>query len=168
MHLLGLRVLLGGMALRFPTLSASTLLGCANARGYTGSLFGVRANVVIDLHTRVAQVQLRGVAVGGSVGGEGWFSSPTAEQGAVVLDNDFAAALRRRHISIVRAALDRSKDIITVVTTVPLFGEQTITLYPVEHDEQDDSADTFRAPVEPIPGSFIPLCGEDSELPVLY
>jgi len=150
-----LRLLLGGLALRFPSPLGIYALApdCAVTRTFVGSLYGVSARVEIDVRTRVAQVRLRGVPVAGTVEGKGWFSSPTAEEGPVELDPDFAAALRRRRISIVRAALDRKRDIITVVTRVPIIGEATLRLHP-----QDPVT------LPPLDYGFVPLCTHGDEL----
>ena len=150
-----LRLLLGGLALRFPSTPGIHALApdCVVTRTFVGSLYGVSARVEIDVRTRVAHVRLRGVPVAGTVEGKGWFSSPTAEQGPVELDADFAAALRRRRISIVRAALDRDLDLITVVTRVPFIGEATLTLHP-----QDPVT------LPPLDYGFVPLCTHGDEL----
>jgi len=150
-----LRLLLGGLALRFPSTPGIHALApdCVVSRTFVGSLYGVSARVEIDVRTRVAQVQLRGVPVAGTVEGKGWFSSPTAEEGPVQLDPDFAAALRRRRIAIVRAALDRERDIITVVTRVPILGEATLRLLP-----QDPET------MPPLDYGFVPLCTHGDEL----
>lgn len=126
-----LRMLVGSLAVRFPGMAGVvSAIGCADTRAFVGSMYGVSARVEIDMNTRVAKVRLNGLPVGGLVEGRGWFESRTAEEGPVQLEESFAAALRRRRISIVRAALDRSGNTITVVTKVPIIGEATLTLVP--------------------------------------
>ena len=112
---------MSSLAVRFPGMAGvAGLVGCAHTRAFVGSMYGVSARVEIDMNTRVAQVRLNGMPVGGFVEGRGWFASRTAEEGPVELEDSFAAALRRRRISIVRAALDRARNTITVVTKVPI------------------------------------------------
>ena len=124
-------MLVSSLAVRFPGMAGvAGLVGCAHTRAFVGSMYGVSARVEIDMNTRVAQVRLNGMPVGGFVEGRGWFASRTAEEGPVELEDSFAAALRRRRISIVRAALDRARNTITVVTKVPIIGEATLTLTP--------------------------------------
>jgi len=156
MYVTVFRLLLSGLAVRLPGLTGIPgvrATDCVVTRTFVGSLYGVSARVEIDVRTRVAQVRLRGVPVAGTVEGRGWFSSPTAEEGPVELDPNFAAALRRRRISIVRAALDRDQDVITVVTRVPIIGEATLRLLP-----QDPVT------LPPLDYGFVPLCTHGDEL----
>ena len=122
--LLGLLSLL--FALRRPTaaLAADALQGvcsspelCATAHpvrsrhlptlGRTteqGGVFGVRAEVVLDLSTRRASVELEGAPIGGRIAG----TATLDPRGTVALDPDLSRALRRRFVSIVDVAADRS------------------------------------------------------------
>ncbi len=126
-----LRMLVGSLAIRFPAMGGLVAaVGCADKRTFVGSLYGVSARVNIDMISRIADVELSGVPVGGRVAGRGWFASKTAEAGPVELEEAFFNALRRRRISIVRAALDRQKNTITVVTNVPVLGSATLILKP--------------------------------------
>ena len=141
------RMLVGSLAIRFPAMSGIVAaVGCADRRSFVGSLYGVNARVNIDMVSRVADVELNGVPVGGRVAGKGWFKSKTAEAGPVELEESFFNALRRRRISIVRAALDRQANTITVVTNVPVLGSATLILKP------ETPSETF------------PLCVPDPDL----
>ncbi len=161
---LPLRLLLGGMTLHAspsipPSLRSalSQLRMCSSVQNYTGGVFGVSAEVELNLRTRVAHVKLKGVPIGGTVEGEGWLASPTVEAGAVVLEPSFEAALRRRRIRIVRAALDRNANTVTVTASVPVIGEQRILLRPVHGP-----------PARPPPmDAPAPLCAPPSSAPVL-
>jgi hypothetical protein len=132
---LPLRLLLGGMTLHAspsmpPSLRSalSQLRMCSHVQNYTGGVFGVSAEVELNLRTRVAHVKLEGIPIGGKVEGEGWLASPTAETGPVVLEPGFEAALRRRRIRITTAALDRNANTVLVTASVPVLGEQRILL----------------------------------------
>ena len=135
---LPLRLLLGGVALRSsPTIPASLrstlsqLRMCSHLQNYTGGVFGVSAEVELNLRTRVGHVKMRGAPIGGTVEGEGWLASTTAEDGAVVLEPAFEAALRRRRIRITRAAFDRNANTVTVTARIPVLGEQRVLLRPL-------------------------------------
>tara|TARA_B110001454_G_scaffold213296_2_gene231231 strand:- start:993 stop:1472 length:480 start_codon:yes stop_codon:yes gene_type:complete len=96
-------------------------------RRYRGGMYGVTAMVTVDLQKQKAHVQLWGLPIGGRVEGSGWLASNQAA-GAVELEEEFAAALARRFVSIGNARLDRAADTLTVVASLPLLGEQTLVL----------------------------------------
>lgn len=50
------------------------------------------------------------------------------QEGGVELDEEFAARLARRMVSIVKAKLDRAQNTVSVTVVVPFFGEQTLVL----------------------------------------
>ena len=106
---------------------------------YHGGMYGVTATVALDPQKRKAHVQLRGIPLGGRVEGVGWLTSDDQESGAVELEEEFAAALGRRFVSIVRAHRDRATDTLTVVVSVPLLGEQTLVLE--REDEEGESVE---------------------------
>ena len=160
---LPLRLLLGGMTLHVspsmpPSLRSalSQLRMCSHVQNYTGGVFGVSAEVELNMRTRVAHVKLQGIPIGGTVEGEGWLASPTAEAGGVVLEPSFEAALRRRRIRITRAALDRNANTVMVTASVPVLGEQRILLRPVHGPPE-------RPPRMDAPA---PLCAPPSGPPV--
>ena len=95
---------------------------------FRGSLYGVTATVALHLKSRRAEVELRGIPMGGSVAGVGWLKDLESEAGEVELEEVFAARLARRMVSIQSAALDREANSVTVNVTVPLFGEQSLEL----------------------------------------
>ena len=99
---------------------------------FSGSLFGVKASVALDVRTRRAYVELRGVPVGGSVAGVGWLKNIDSDDGEVELEKEFAAKLARRMVSIQSASLDREANTVTVRVTVPLFGAQALVLERVD------------------------------------
>lgn len=103
-------------------------------RKYRGSLYGVTAKVELDLRRREALVQLYGIPIGGSVKGKGWLqNAPGAdegrEEGGVWLEDELAAKLARRMVTIVNAKLDRKQNTVVVTAIVPFLGEQTIVLH---------------------------------------
>lgn len=107
---------------------------------YHGGMYGVSAAVALDLRKRQAHVQLRGIPLGGRVEGVGRLASDDQEAGPVELEEELAAALGRRLVSIVRAHRDRATDTLTVVVSVPLLGEQTLVLTRV-HEEEEESVE---------------------------
>ena len=80
------------------------------------------------MRTRVATVALRGAVLGGTVQGTGRLADIDAEQGGVVLDQTFEARLRRRFVTIQRAALDRAQMTVTVWARVPILGDVEMVL----------------------------------------
>lgn len=99
---------------------------------YRGSMYGVTAKVELNLKRREAKVQLYGIPIGGTVEGMGWLvpnnGDADGEQGGVDLEDDFAARLARRMVSIEKAKLDRVRNVMEVTVNVPFFGQQTLVL----------------------------------------
>lgn len=95
---------------------------------FSGTFYGVHARVHLNMRTRVATVALRGAVLGGTVQGTGRLEEMAAEAGGVVLDEHFEARLRRRFVSIRRAALDRARMTVTVWVRVPVLGEVELVL----------------------------------------
>jgi|TARA_B110001452_G_scaffold178009_1_gene149367 hypothetical protein len=95
---------------------------------YRGSLYGVTATVALEMATREAHVELRGVPLGGTIAGIGWLKNIDGEVGEVELEEAFAAALAWRMVSIQAASLDRHANTVTVHVTVPLLGAQQLAL----------------------------------------
>lgn len=95
---------------------------------YRGSLYGVTATVALELATREAHVELRGIPLGGTIAGVGWLKNIDGEAGEVELEEGFAAALAWRMVSIQAASLDRDANTVTVHITVPLLGAQRLAL----------------------------------------
>lgn len=95
---------------------------------FRGSMYGVTASVALDLRTREAHVELRGIALGGSVAGVGWLKNIDGEEGDVELDDEFASKLAWRMVSIQTASLNRDTNSVTVHVTVPVLGAQTLEL----------------------------------------
>ena len=87
-------------------------------------MFGVRAEVVLDLSTRRASVELEGAPIGGRIAG----TATLDPRGTVALDPDLSRALRRRFVSIVDVAADRSMRECRVLADLPIFGDTNITL----------------------------------------
>jgi len=95
---------------------------------FQGSFYGVHARVHLNMRTRVATVALRGAVLGGTVQGTGRLADVDAEQGGVVLEQTFEARLRRRFVTIQRAALDRAQMTVTVWARVPILGDVEMVL----------------------------------------
>ncbi len=95
---------------------------------FEGRFYGVSAKVALNMRTRVAEVQLNGVPLGGRISGTGWLSDAGAEAGTVVLEPEFARRLHRRLVSIYSARLDRQKHTVTVGVKVPVLGALDLVL----------------------------------------
>ena len=89
---------------------------------FEGTFYGVTAQVDLNMRTRVADVSLNGVPLGGRISGTGWLSDPKAESGTVVLEKEFAKRLHRRFVAIYSARLDRLRHMVVVKAKVPLLG----------------------------------------------
>ena len=95
---------------------------------FAGSFYGVSAKVELNMRTRVADVYLNGVPLGGRVSGTGWLKNPEAESGTVILEKEFAKRLNRRFVSIYSAHLDRQQHTVTVNVKVPVLGIISLVL----------------------------------------
>ena len=95
---------------------------------FEGSFYGVSAKVDLNMRTRVADVHLNGVPLGGRISGTGWLANPEAEAGTVVLEAEFERRLRRRLVSIYSARLDRKEHTVTVSAKVPVLGTIELVL----------------------------------------
>jgi len=100
---------------------------------YRGTVYGVTANVALDMRTREAHVELRGAALGGVLAGAGRLKNVDGEEGEVELEEEFEAMLARRMISIQAASLDRVANTVTVHVTVPFLGGQALELKRVDN-----------------------------------
>ena len=95
---------------------------------FEGTFYGVTAQVDLNMRTRVADVSLNGVPLGGRISGTGWLKNPEAEAGTVILEAEFERRLRRRFVSIYSARLDRLHHTVTVSVKVPVLGDIDIVL----------------------------------------
>ena len=95
---------------------------------FEGRFYGVSAAVELNMRTRVAQVRLNGVPLGGRISGTGWLKDPESESGTVVLEPDFEARLARRYVSIYSAHLDREHHTVTVNVKIPILGIMSLVL----------------------------------------
>lgn len=95
---------------------------------FEGRFYGVSAKVALNMRTRVAQVSLNGVPLGGRISGTGWLSNAEAEEGTVVLAPEFERRLGRRMVSVYRARLDREKHTVTVGVKIPVLGKMDLVL----------------------------------------
>lgn len=95
---------------------------------FEGRFYGVSAKVALNMRTRVAQVSLSGVPLGGRISGTGWLSDSEAEGGTVVLAPEFERRLGRRMVSVYRARLDRAKHTVTVGVQIPVLGKMDLVL----------------------------------------
>ena len=100
-----------------------------NVQQYSGRFYGVGADVVLNMRTRVAMVTLSGVPLGGTVSGKGWLANDACESGKVILESGFEALLKRRFVSVHGASLDRSARTVTVHAKIPVVGVLTLTLH---------------------------------------
>ena len=71
-------------------------------------MYGVTATVELNMKNRRANVQLRGVPVGGRLSGTGWLDDADSEAGGVVLEPEFSERLSKRFVSVQSAALNRT------------------------------------------------------------
>ena len=95
---------------------------------FKGSKYGVKANVFLDFDTREADVELRGIVLGGTISGRGRLKNKHSESGGVLLEPSFRKKLARRGVTIVSASLDRNAMTVTVVARVIVVGRISITL----------------------------------------
>lgn len=95
---------------------------------FEGRFYGVSAKVALNMRTRVAQVSLNGVPLGGRISGTGWLSNSEAEEGTVVLAPEFERRLGRRMVSVYCARLDRAKHTVTVGVKIPVLGKMDLVL----------------------------------------
>ena len=95
---------------------------------FSGSFYGVRACVDLNMRTRVATVSLQGAVLGGTVTGTGWLSDSGAEAGSVVLEKRFEARLRRHFVKVRGASLNRAQETVTVHVVMPVLGEMELVL----------------------------------------
>jgi len=95
---------------------------------FEGSFYGVTAKVDLNMRTRVADVYLIGVPLGGRISGTGWLKEPEAESGKVVLEEKFAKRLNHRFVAIYSAHLDRQQHTVTVKVKVPILGIISLVL----------------------------------------
>tara|TARA_B100001057_G_scaffold213700_2_gene214094 strand:+ start:26697 stop:27104 length:408 start_codon:yes stop_codon:yes gene_type:complete len=95
---------------------------------FEGSFYGVNAKVSLNMRTRVAQVSLNGVALGGRISGTGWLDDFFSEAGSVVLDPEFERRLKRRMVTIYQARLDRANHTVTVGVKIPVLGKVDLVL----------------------------------------
>ena len=89
---------------------------------FSGTFYGVRTEVDLNMRTRIATVSLHGAVLGGSISGTGWLKNAEAESGGVELDAKFERRLRRRFVEIRHAALNRKTRTVTVYAKVPVIG----------------------------------------------
>ena len=100
----------------------------AELRRFSGAKYGVTAMCDLDLQSRVANVRLTGVPLGGTISGSGRLTDPTATQGTVVLERDFESKLARRFVKVKTAAYDAANGLMSVTVVVPIVGTTTIVL----------------------------------------
>jgi len=91
---------------------------------YRGGAYGVRAEITLNTRTRVADVSLSGMPLGGELRGAASFG----EGGDVVFDEELGKALRRRFVKIVDVVTDERFTTCWVVAELPIVGSTNITL----------------------------------------
>ena len=110
---------------------------------YRGGLYVVTATVALHPKTRLAEISLSGIVLGGTLTGTGTLDHPDDEAGGVVLDEQLQESLSRRFISIQRAELNRTDNTVTVEATVPLLGKITIFMKRVGAPDEDAAGECY-------------------------
>lgn len=91
---------------------------------FTGSRFGVRADVDLDLATQLASVRLSGLPLGGVISG----TATLNDAGDPVLDQSLQSALARRGVSVEAVDMDLGLRSCKVVASLPFLRRMSITL----------------------------------------
>lgn len=110
--------------------AAACAWSCASAGPlrFTGSRFGVRADVDVDLATRVASVRLSGLPLGGVVSG----TATLNDAGDPVMDQSLRSALERRGVRVEAVDMDPGLRSCRIVALLPFSRRMSITL--VDYD----------------------------------
>lgn len=101
--------------------SVLTLVFCAPVQRYSGNLLGVTATASFE--NRVANVELRGVPLGGRLSGAAWLD----EEGELTVDASFSRALGRRLVRL--HTVREHEDRVEVTLSIPVFGTRTVALH---------------------------------------
>jgi hypothetical protein len=91
---------------------------------FNGSMLGVHARVELLLEERRAKIRLSGLPLGGTLEGEASFD----EDNNVVMDDEFACALRRRMVAVVGVQPHVDMQSLQVHVTLPLLGRRTLRM----------------------------------------
>ena len=91
---------------------------------YHGSMLGVHARVELQLEEQKAKIRLSGWPVGGTLEGEASFD----EDHNVMMDDEFACALRRRMVGIVGVEPHVDMQSMLVHVTLPMIGRRTLRM----------------------------------------
>ena len=95
---------------------------------------GVRADVVLCMHTQHAKSELWGLPLGGKLSGTARFS--TGGGSDVVIDEPLKEQLSQRFVSISAAQFDRANDRVYVTVRLPfMIGTQRIVLGRADGDD---------------------------------
>lgn len=110
---------------------------------FHGKLLGVAATVVLLRSQKKARITLSGIPVGGKVSGEASFANNDnghsgSGGGSVVVSGPLAGVLRRRGVSMLDAAYDKTSDTVKVAVRLPIFGRKSITLLRSTTDRTTD------------------------------
>lgn len=93
---------------------------------YNGKLLGVNADVVLDTKTSSAQIELRGLPVGGRVRGIAHFDANTLD---VRLGGRFDALLKTLGVKILKVQPDPSLNSVRLTVKLPVFlGTREVVL----------------------------------------
>lgn len=98
---------------------------------YEGSLFGVRARASLYERQGFAELELRGLAVGGRLRGFAWLADGAPRGGSdcnVTLDHVLERRLHRRLVRVVSAHRAAASDTLSVTLVLPVVGTHTVAL----------------------------------------
>ena len=106
-----------------------------SVKEFRGSKYGVSARCELDMQTRKAYVQLSGIPLGGSIQGSGSLADSKSVAGPVVLDPELERRLARRMVTVLNAAFDQDRSVLTVHVRVPVVGKISLDLIEVAKHE---------------------------------
>jgi hypothetical protein len=93
---------------------------------YTGQILGVSCTCTLNRGGQYASLELWGLPIGGRLSGTAFFAK---DGKTVVLESQLANAIARRGARVHEAHHEPSKDTVTVLLSIPLFGQRHIVLH---------------------------------------
>lgn len=100
-------------------------MAMASPPTYHGSMLGVHARVELRLEEQKARIRLSGLPIGGTLEGEASFD----DDHNVMMDDEFARALRRRMVAVVGVQPHVDMQSMLVHVALPLFGRRTLRMH---------------------------------------
>ena len=116
--------LVAGLVVGGAGLDSAMAMAMASPPTYHGSMLGVHARVELLLEEQKAKIRLSGLPVGGTLEGEASFD----EDHNVVMDDEFACALRRRMVAVVGVEPHVDMQSMQVHVKLPLLGRRTLRM----------------------------------------